>query len=84
MLKQFDIVRIISAKNIKFVSGPRGRAATPDGDWSIVAIVGYDVMIAKDETIVRAPLNAIRLVASYSPQSYINRKIKEHKSGRSD
>lgn len=82
MLKQFDIVRIVSTKNIKFLSGPPGRAAIPDGDWSVVGIVGYDVIIAKDETIVRAPLPAIKLIASYNPQDYINRKLKEHKDGK--
>ncbi len=81
MLKQFDIVRIISTKSIRFLSGPPGRAAVPDGDWSVVGIVGYDIIIAKDETIVRAPLSAIKLIASYDPQDYINQKLKEHKDG---
>lgn len=82
MLKQFDIVQIKSAKNIKFLSGPPGRPASPQGNWSVIGFIGSDVLISKDETVVRTPLSEIRLIASYNPNDYINRKLtKEAKNG---
>lgn len=76
MLKQFDIVRIISVKGIKFVSGPAGKPADPNGYWSIVGFIGSDIIIAKDETIVRAPLSAVSKIASY--ERNIARSEKKH------
>ena len=81
MLKQFDIVRINSVKNIKFVSGPSGSPAAPQGDWSVVGFVGSDVLIAKDNTIVRAPLSSLTLVASYDAKSYIKKPFKGQQNG---
>ena len=79
MLKQFDIVRITSAKNIRFVSGPAGKPATPQGLWSVVGFIGSDVIICKDETIVRAPLSAIVKVAAFDVDTH--GQIKEDKNG---
>lgn len=82
MLKQLDIVRIISTKNIKFLSGPPGKKPVPHGDWSVVGFVGSDVLIAKDETLVRAPFNAIVKVGSFNTDMLFrsNRYGKETKN----
>jgi hypothetical protein len=65
LLKQFDIVRILSVKGIQFMSGPPGKPTDPNGYWSVVGFLGSDIIIAKDQTIVRAPLSAVSKVASY-------------------
>jgi hypothetical protein len=65
LLKQFDIVRILSVKQIRFLSGPPGKPASPNGYWSVVGFIGSDIIIAKDETIVRAPLSAVSKIASF-------------------
>lgn len=65
MLKQFDIVRILTVKNIHFMSGPPGKPTDPNGYWSVVGFIGSDIVIAKDQTIVRAPLSAVSKVAAY-------------------
>lgn len=84
MLKQFDIVQILSVKNIRFVSGPSGKSATPQGYWSVVGFMGSDVIIAKDETIVRAPLSAVSKVASFDKNVTELKKIKEMFHGRGE
>jgi len=78
LLKQFDIVKILSVKGIRFLSGPQGKATDPNGLWSVVGIIGTDVVIAKDETIVRAPLSAVSKVASYESIT----KMLEKKHGK--
>ena len=84
MLKQFDIVQILSVKNIRFVSGPAGKPASPQGYWSVVCFMGSDVVIAKDETIVRAPLSAVAKVASFDKNVTELKKIKEIIYGRGE
>lgn len=84
MLKQFDIVRILSTKNIKFLSGPPGNPASPQGEWSVVGFVATDVIIAKDQTIVRAPLSAVTKIASYNTANIVIKgaNLKGLKDGR--
>ena len=65
MLKQFDVIQIITTKRIRFVSGPPGHATDPHGSWSVVAFVGADVLAAKDSTIVRVPISDVRKIANY-------------------
>jgi hypothetical protein len=85
LLKQFDLVELTSVKNIKFLSGPSGKPATPQGFWSVVGFVGTDIVIAKDATIVRAPLSAVIKVASFNTsvdQLKRTKRLKEDIDGR--
>jgi len=82
LLKQFDIVKILSVKNIRFVSGPPGKRAAPQGYWSVVGFIGSDILIAKDETIVRAPLSAVSKVAAFDKNVTELKRIKEAFHGR--
>lgn len=74
-LKQFDIVQIITTKRIKYLSAPKGRPASPNGNWSVVAIIADtdNIMIAKENTLIIIPSEDIRQVASYDPQVFKNR-----------
>lgn len=65
MLKQFDVVQIITTKKIRFVSGPPGHATNPHGNWSVVGFMGPDVIIAKDSTIAKVPVSDVRKIANY-------------------
>jgi hypothetical protein len=65
MIKRFDLVRILSIDRVNWLSGPKGRPATPDGIWSVVAGVGNDVLISKDETVVKIPKGDIALLAQF-------------------
>jgi hypothetical protein len=65
MLKQFDVIQILTTKRVRFVSGPPGHATNPHGSWSVVGFMGQDVLIAKDSTIVRVPVGDVRKIANY-------------------
>ena len=71
MLKQLDIVQIITTKGIKYLSGPEGHAANPHGNWSIVGFIGSDVVLSKENTLVRVPIPDIRRVASYNVEGLV-------------
>ena len=73
MYKQFDIVHILTTKGIKYVSGPAGSPANPNGNWSIIGFIENDAILAKDSTIVRAPLSDIRKVGSYDLDKIMNK-----------
>jgi hypothetical protein len=67
MINRFDIVRILSIDNVKWVSGPPDRITSPHGDWSVVLVsdVKGHALISKDSTVVVIPVSDIALVASF-------------------
>ena len=65
ILNRFDMVQLLTVRGIDFVSGPAGRPATTHGNWSVVGISGGKVILAKDETIIMAPVKNVRRIAKY-------------------
>lgn len=76
MWRQFDIVQIITSKRVRFLSGPRNRAALPHGNWSIVGFRGVDAVIARQNTVAVIPVVDLRKVASYNLEELLQ-KIEE-------
>ena len=76
MWNQFDIVQIIETKRVKYLSGPKNRAAPPSGYWSIVGFIGADVLLARRNTLTLVPVTDIRKVAGYDIDYFLH-KIKE-------
>ena len=72
MLKQYDIVQIITTKRINYLSGPAGQSTSPNGNWSIVGFIGKDTIIAKEDTLARVPIGDLRKIASLSTESFMN------------
>lgn len=64
---RFDQVRIKTTKNVKYLSAPPGTKISPQGIWSVVAVVADDeLLLAKSNAIVRIPINDVLKVADYS------------------
>jgi hypothetical protein len=89
MWRRFDFIKLITTKNIKFVSGPPRRPADPDGIWSVIGnLPGEAVLLAaKDETVIAVPITDIKKVGSFDTDKYMEqirvaRKLKENKDGQ--
>ena len=56
-----------SVQNVEYLSGPSGRAARPQGRWSVVWASEADnkLLLAKDETIIQIPAKDVIKVADY-------------------
>jgi hypothetical protein len=81
MIKRFDLVKIKTIKNVKWVSGPSGRAARPDGVWTVVGgSYNGQITIAKDQTVCMVPEGDIVKVADYSIDNVFE-KIKAIRPG---
>ena len=78
MFNQFDVVQLLTTKKVRFLSGPPGAAAAPDGNWSIVGFVELDAIIAKDSTIIRVPVADLKKIAAYNLDSLLS---KIHEAG---
>jgi hypothetical protein len=74
--RQFDIVRLLNIENVKYLSGPRGRAASPKGEWSIVGFIDGEAILARQQTIIRIPTADIIRIAEYSKDALLD-KLKQ-------
>ena len=72
MLKAMDVVQLKTTKRIRFMSGPPGQVTKPHGNWSIVGFIGSEAIIAKENTIVRVPVDDITKVLSMDVSELIN------------
>ena len=77
--RQFDIIQLITTKNIRYLSGPQGKPANPNGNWSVIGLVEADIVAAKDSTVIRVPISDIRHVGSYDIDGFLD---KLHRAGR--
>ena len=74
-MDQFDVVQLKTVTRVKYLSGPRGYTTSPQGNWTVVSRVDNDVIIAKDNTLIRVPVSDVRVVAVYSIDNVMNNII---------
>jgi len=63
---RFDQVRIITTKNVSYLSAPPGTNVSPQGLWSVISIVaGNELLLAQKSALIRIPAIDVLLVAGY-------------------
>ena len=72
-LKRFDQVKILTTKNVKYLSAPSGTKVTPQGIWSIVAVIERDLLLTQKLTIIRIPSTDVLKILSYDLESVIKK-----------
>ena len=79
-IDKFDMVKLKTVKNVKYLSGPANRPATPKGVWIVChTFADTTALLAKDETVIRIPIDDIVLLGKYNINTMLQ-KIKEVKS----
>jgi hypothetical protein len=63
---QFDQVKLLTTKNVSYVSAPPGTKISPHGLWSVVSVVVDDLLLAKKNILIRIPVTDVLLVAGYN------------------
>jgi hypothetical protein len=85
-LSQFDLVEIITAKNVKWLHAPAGSLPKPGGVWSFVGIVENEALICKDGITCKIPLGDVRKVGEYRLPTVVltgnNRQTNQEKHGK--
>lgn len=65
-IKMWDKVSITTTKRINWVSAPDGIIPTPHGIWTVVGILGSDLLASKNGCMCRVPLQDIQLLTEQS------------------
>lgn len=65
-IERFDQVQILTVKNVFYLSAPPNSKVTPNGVWSVAAIVNEnELMLAKENAIIRIPATDVLVVSDY-------------------
>jgi len=71
-ISRFDQVRLLSTVNINYLSAPPGTQLDPNGIWSVSAIVGNELLLVKNNIVIKAPIANVLKIADYDLQSLFN------------
>ncbi len=65
-IERFDQVRLLTIKNVSYLSAPPKTQVSPQGVWSVAAIVNdSELMLAKDNAIIRIPAADVLVISDY-------------------
>lgn len=80
--ERFDIVSILTTKNVKWMCDLPGKYPEPNGPWVIVCTFpeSGSVLIQKDTATAKIPASDIVKVANYGLE-YVFKKIEELNKG---
>ena len=71
---RFDQVRLLSTKNVSYLSVPSGETASPKGIWSVVATVeDGKLLLAKNNAVIKIPASDVLKIAEYDLSELISR-----------
>jgi hypothetical protein len=63
---RYDQVKLLSTKNISYLSAPPGSQASPQGIWSVVAAVDNNqLLLVKNNVVIRAPATDVLKMVSF-------------------
>jgi len=81
MFKQFDIVKLKTTKRVMWKSSPPGSDITPHGNWSVICLIGIELVLCKDGSIIRIPFEDVEKVADYNINKFFEEKNDGEKEG---
>lgn len=64
-ISRFDQVRLLSTKNIDYLSAPPGTEIDPKGFWSVAAIVKEDLLLVRSNVVIKVPISDVLKIAGY-------------------
>ena len=64
-IARFDQVQLLSTKNINYLSAPPEIKADPSGTWSVSAVVGGELLLVKNNVVIKAPIANVLKIADY-------------------
>jgi len=64
-IKRFDQVKLRTVKNVRYLSAPPDEDISPHGVWSVTAAVDGELLLAKNNAIIRIPAADVLVIADY-------------------
>lgn len=72
-IERFDQVRLLTVKNVSYLSAPPNMRVIPQGVWSVAAVVNNnELMLAKENAIIRIPASDVLVISDYNLEGLNN------------
>lgn len=63
--KRFDQVRILTTKNVRYLSAPPGTKLDPKGIWQVSGVVANELLLVKNNILIRIPPSDVLKIIEY-------------------
>ncbi len=70
-IRRFDLVRLKTTANVNYLSADIHEAADPKGIWSVVAIVGSELLLCQKKAVIKIPASDVLLYHNYDLQNVL-------------
>ena len=80
-INRFDQVRIVTTKNVNYLSAPSGSEASPGGIWSVAGSVDGDLLLVKNNLTIRITVADVLKIADCNLEK-ITRNLGRLSSGK--
>ena len=64
-IERFDQVKLRTTKNVEYLSAPSNTKVSPQGVWSVVASVAGELLLAKNNAIIKIPASDVLVISEY-------------------
>jgi hypothetical protein len=62
---RFDQVKLLTTKNVKYLSAPPGTNLDPRGVWQVSAAVDGELLLVKNNIVIKIPTSDVLKVVEY-------------------
>jgi len=63
---RFDQVKIVTVRNVHYLSAPPGSVVSPKGVWQVSAAIGDELLLVKGNATIKIPVTDVLKVVDYN------------------
>lgn len=64
---RFDQIKILTTRNVSYISAPPGTEITPNGVWSVATVISQEELLCVRKNItIRIPIKDVLKIADYN------------------
>lgn len=63
---RFDQVKIVTVRNVHYLSAPPGSTVSPKGIWQVAAAIGDELLLVKGNATIKIPVTDVLKVVDYN------------------
>lgn len=72
---QLDQVTLKTTRRVSYLSAPPGVTVSPEGLWSVSVVMGDELLLTKQQTVIKIPAADVTLVSKYDISAIANMRI---------
>lgn len=70
-IRRFDLVKLKTTLNVNYLSADIHEAADPRGVWSVIAILGKELLLCQKKAVIKIPASDVLLHHNYDLQNVL-------------